>query len=172
MSDASPSLPIYVLVDHDPDGIAILSTYKYGSLRLAHEHLSKQDNPGLDLPQARWLGVRSHDISKPGEHVPQSASSTSPPYAQGLMKLTPRDRTKAMQMLTWTMCAEQGSEPEWRRELQTMLMLNLKAEIQILDEVDRRMGAWVGRELGVKQGSRRDESDPAAAFASDDELLF
>ena len=37
-----------------------------------------------------------------------------------------------MRMLEKDISGEEGREKEWRRELQVMLMLNVKAEIQIL----------------------------------------
>jgi meiotic recombination protein SPO11 len=46
---------IFALVDFDPDGIAIMRTYKNGSRRLEHE----QD---ATVPRLRWLGIHSDDI--------------------------------------------------------------------------------------------------------------
>ena len=50
-----PDLPMFVLVDYDPYGVAILRTYKYGSQRLAHEN-------SATVPGIQWLGVRSRDV--------------------------------------------------------------------------------------------------------------
>ena len=106
--------PIYAMVDFDPDGIAILSTYKYGSDNLAHE------TSHLCLPHIQWLGLRS-------EHV---LSGTTTHADQGLLTLTARDRKKARKMLAWQVLQEDKS---LRRDLQVMLMLNVKAELQLLD---------------------------------------
>jgi meiotic recombination protein SPO11 len=106
--------PVYAMVDFDPDGIAILSTYKYGSKALAHE------TSHMCLLQIQWLGLRS-------EHV-LSAEATH--ADQGLLTLTARDRKKARSMLAWQVLA--GDE-DLRRELQVTLMLNFKAELQLLD---------------------------------------
>jgi meiotic recombination protein SPO11 len=46
---------MFVLVDFDPHGIAIMRTYKYGSQRLEHE----QD---ATAPRLRWLGILSDDV--------------------------------------------------------------------------------------------------------------
>ncbi|SPQ21582.1 409c5484-92f9-4df4-8345-923f43554212 [Thermothielavioides terrestris] len=50
-----PDLGMSVLVDFDPDGVAIMRTYKYGSKRLGHEE-------NVATPQLRWLGIFSDDI--------------------------------------------------------------------------------------------------------------
>lgn len=46
---------MFVLVDFDPHGVAIMRTYKYGSRRLEHED-------GATAPGLRWLGILSDDI--------------------------------------------------------------------------------------------------------------
>jgi len=109
------SPPVYGLVDYDPDGLAILSTYKYGSRKLAHE------SADLQLPQLQWLGLRSKHIfsTVPGEQ-----------NEQGLLTLSTRDRRKATLMLGWDVLVD---DDEICDELRTMLMLNVKAELQILD---------------------------------------
>lgn len=121
LSDASPhngfaSPPVYGLADFDPDGLPILSTYKQGSKSLAHE------SEGHCTPQLQWLGLRSEHLSLGQEDTHAS---------QGLLKLTARDRKKAVKML------EQEDDlavpEEWKKELRTMLMLNTKAELQLLD---------------------------------------
>lgn len=66
---------------------------------------------------------------------------------EGLLKLTKRDRRLAARMLQREMCQENGEEEEWRRELQIMLMLNKKAEIQIIGNGDA-LEAWLDRRLG------------------------
>lgn len=40
-----------------------------------------------------------------------------------------------------------GPEPEWRTELQQMLMLNVKAEIELLYEQDGGLEAWINRKM-------------------------
>jgi meiotic recombination protein SPO11 len=138
---------MYALVDLDPDGIAILSTYKYGSYRLAHENVTPTDTTAPGLPNIRWLGVKSHHMSRTPvdeEHTDTSAM----PQLQGLMRLTARDRTKAARMLEWNLIGVDGPEQGWRQELQMMLMLNIKAEMQILDELAGGLVSWLSYELG------------------------
>ncbi|TKA69686.1 hypothetical protein B0A49_07417, partial [Cryomyces minteri] len=84
--------PVHALVDFDPDGLGILSTYKYGSFALAHE------NAALAVSSIRWLGVRSTHIMTE-ESVHQS---------QGLLRLSQRDRRKASKMLEQEVFAADG----------------------------------------------------------------
>jgi meiotic recombination protein SPO11 len=169
VAEQAPHIPIFALVDLDPDGIAILSTYKYGSYRLAHEKVTPQDTPGLSLPNMQWLGVKRHHISR----TPVGESNTDTnvvPALQGIMKLTARDRTKAMRMLDWDLCREDGPEQDWRHELQTMLMLNTKAEMQILDELPGGLVSWLGSELDTACAQRLELSTDRPC--SDDGMLF
>lgn len=160
---------MYAFVDLDPDGIAILSTYKYGSYRLAHEDVAPKDTPALSLPNIRWLGVKSHHISR--TPVGESDTSTSAmPELQGVMKLSTRDRTKATRMLEWDLCAEDGPEQGWRQELQTMLMVNVKAEMQILDELPGGLVSWLSNELD--QAGQQVCVQPIDRACSDDGMLF
>ena len=122
-----PELPILCLVDHDPDGIGIMSTYKHGSIALAHESAT------LAVSSVQWLGVRSSDFMGGYEEV----------EAVGLLKLTERDRRIAAKML------EKGGgyvNVEWKRELRVMLMLNVKAEIQVLGNAEA-LGRWLDGKL-------------------------
>lgn len=124
MSTPSPrngfaSPPVYCLVDCDPDGLAIMSTYKNGSAALAHE------NEELRLPHLKWLGLRCESLITLDDDVHSS---------QGLLELTARDRRKAIAMLERSdEVSVDAHESEVRRALQTMLMLNTKAELQLLD---------------------------------------
>ncbi|KAF2198536.1 DNA topoisomerase IV, alpha subunit [Delitschia confertaspora ATCC 74209] len=147
----SPHIPLCGLVDYDPDGIAIMSTYKHGSYALAHENVtiggtSTGERP-LNLPQLRWLGVKSDQIHQNRDMDCGTCKDTNI-GTQASMKLTARDRKKARQMLSWQIFAEQGPESEWRHELQLMLMLNVKAEIQILEERPGGTSGWLKEQLG------------------------
>jgi meiotic recombination protein SPO11 len=104
------------MVDFDPDGIAIFSTYKHGSASLSHE------TSQICLPQIQWLGLRSEQV----------LSRQAPHADQGLLTLTIRDRKKARNMLGWQVLERENS---LRRDLQVMLMLGFKAELQLLDTV-------------------------------------
>ncbi|KAK3616608.1 endodeoxyribonuclease [Elasticomyces elasticus] len=135
---ASP--PCYALVDFDPDGLAIMSVYKHGSAALAHESAE------LRVPQLQWLGLRS-------EHMLLGGDSTH--ASQGLLTLTARDRSKARKMLGREVEGDDIDEVELveaRRPLQVMLMLNFKAELQLLDAVPGSMTQLLDQELHASVG--------------------
>ncbi|KAJ6022091.1 Winged helix-turn-helix transcription repressor DNA-binding [Penicillium herquei] len=124
--------PVYALVDGDPDGISIMSTYKYGSM--AHSH----ENARFVVPNLQYLGLRVSDAILDSE-LSESIS---------LLALTPRDRRKIASMLQNSpIWAADGPEPEWRVELQRMLMLNLKAEIEILYEREGGLKGWIDQKM-------------------------
>lgn len=123
LSTASPrngfaSPPVYGLADFDPDGVAIMTVYKNGSKAMAHE------NEGHCVPQLQWLGLRS-------EHLLLGGNDTH--AIQGIMMLTPRDRRKAIKMIEQAHIAEHTFDADL--DLRRMLMLNVKAELQLLDAV-------------------------------------
>ncbi|KAB8234655.1 putative meiosis-specific topoisomerase Spo11 [Aspergillus alliaceus] len=126
------ALTFYALVDSDPDGMAIMSTYKYGSMA----HTSQ--NGRLNITRLRWLGLRTSEV----------VTGASNNDDEALIRLTARDRKKIITMLSnnpvWM---EEGPELEWRAELQQMLMLNLKAEIEILYDRDGGLEGWVDRKM-------------------------
>lgn len=107
--------------------MGIMSTYKHGSMNLAHEF-------NLEVPSIQWLGVRSSDFLQSEADI------------QGLLKLSSRDRRIAMKMLEKDIFSEEGQEQERRRELQAMLVLNVKAEIQILGN-EEKLGIWLNVQL-------------------------
>ncbi|CAG8931262.1 unnamed protein product [Penicillium salamii] len=125
-------LRFYALTDGDPHGIAIMSTYKYGSAAHLHE------NARLSIPRLQWLGLRVSDIIAVREVLGDKA----------LLSLTGRDRKKIISMLhnspVW---ASDGPELQWRVELQRMLLLNAKAEIEILYECSGGLEGWIERRM-------------------------
>ncbi|KAH3337382.1 hypothetical protein KXW81_000792 [Aspergillus fumigatus] len=129
---AEESPRFYALVDSDPDGMAIMSTYKYGSM--AHAH----DNEKLNVSKLCWLGLRTSVVIGGADSFGDEA----------FIRLSLRDRKKAVAMLSnnpvW---AEDGPEQEWRAELQQMLMLNLKAEIEILYNRQEGLEGWINKKM-------------------------
>lgn len=125
-------LRFYALTDGDPYGMSIVSTYKYGSAAHLHE------NARLRIPGLQWLGVRVSDTIA----VPEVFGD------KALLSLTARDRKKTTAMLrnspVW---AIDGPELQWRAELQRMLMLNIKAEIEILYECPGGLEGWIDRRM-------------------------
>ncbi|KAI9807247.1 MAG: hypothetical protein M1825_005965 [Sarcosagium campestre] len=127
---------MHALVDYDPHGISILSTYKYGSVALAHE------NHTLVVPSLQWTGVDSCDLGQRSRAFEDDSAE-----AQQVLPLTLRDRRLAVKLLAKGIFAENGPEPKWRREVQVMLMLNIKVEMQIMGEMDNAWEAWLVKKI-------------------------
>jgi meiotic recombination protein SPO11 len=109
-----------------------MSTYKYGSIAHAHE------SSRLNAPRLEWLGTRVSDV------ITRMDSHGDDP----LISLSRRDLKKARSMLANSpVLIEGGPEPEWRAELQTMLMLNLKVETEILYGRDGGLEGWIDRKM-------------------------
>ncbi|KAI0599287.1 Spo11/DNA topoisomerase VI subunit A [Biscogniauxia sp. FL1348] len=146
---AFPRLPFYALVDFDPDGLAIMRTYKCGSLALNHEE-------NITLPSLSWLGPKSHDILSRSSYVYSGNSSQnitpnhdSPPNLLEVSSvLTVMDRKKGVRLLGKLVAEldQDGSEEDLVCELQIMLILNIKAEIQAIDEAGDMTG-WLDNKL-------------------------
>jgi meiotic recombination protein SPO11 len=130
-------------VDFDPDGIAIMSTYKHGSWTLSHE------NANLNVPSMRWLGLQSREL----------LDGTTGGMNDGLLQLTMRDRKKAIKMLERPLLDGDGEEKEWRRELQVMLMLAVKAEMEVLADRAGGVCGWVEKRLLEEIGTADDIMD-------------
>lgn len=140
-------------MDFDPDGIAIMSTYKHGSFNLSHE------NEQLNVGRLQWLGVRCQDIlSKPAGASGCDDARTVVMEPAGLLRLSARDRKKAAKMLENSEVFREeekgarGAERQWRGELQVMLMLNVKAEMEILAEREGGVVGWVRDRLVEEVG--------------------
>ncbi|XXG46515.1 hypothetical protein AAC387_Pa02g1338 [Persea americana] len=103
-------LPAYCLVDCDPYGFDILTTYRFGSMNMAF------DAKLLRVPEIRWLGVFPSDAKK--YHLPDRC----------LLPLTPKDKSKAETMLQ--RCYLHREAPQWRSELGIMLQRGMKFEIE------------------------------------------
>ena len=109
-----------------------MSTYKYGSFKLSHE------NVDLNVPSIQWLGIQSRDV----------LDGNAQDEYNGLLRLSARDRKKAADMLEKSeVLQEGGKEEEWRRELQVMLMLNVKGEMEVLAERAGGVKGWVEEKL-------------------------
>lgn len=125
---------VYGFADFDPDGIAILSTFRNGSRKLAHE------GTAVCTPHLQWLGLHSDTLRQ---------ASLDPRTSQALLPLSARDRKKAMHMLEHEVFDQQSDEPSSSLELQIMLMLNMKAELQILDSAPEGMTSLLSSALNV-----------------------
>ncbi|KAK8066642.1 hypothetical protein PG997_013389 [Apiospora hydei] len=171
-----PQIPIYALVDFDPDGVSILRTYKHGSQGMRHEER-------ITVPGLLWLGVKNSDLlelqmrlrpaapSEPsnggGESQSTLASSQSSNARSSetlarylpnstrrheagwkLLSLSCRDRAKAIRLLSTLsdQYHQDADEMELASELQLMLMLNMKFEIQAVDRAEN-MAYWLDERL-------------------------
>ncbi len=117
--------PILGLFDADPDGINIMQIYRQGSHSLPHE-------TELNVPEIQWLGIRAADVLAEVQND------------ESVLKLTARDRKKAVAMLgrlNWE--SEAGVDEQCRIELQKMLVLNIKAEIQLLEDRPGGLEGWL-----------------------------
>ncbi|XP_031404294.1 meiotic recombination protein SPO11-1 [Punica granatum] len=105
-------LPVYCLVDCDPYGFDILSTYRFGSMQMAY------DAKLLRVQGICWLGAFSSDSEK--YNIPNVC----------LLPLTAEDKKRTEVMLQ--RCYLQREAPEWRLELELMLHRGVKFEIEAL----------------------------------------
>ncbi|BFG31216.1 hypothetical protein CerSpe_174900 [Prunus speciosa] len=105
-------LPTYCLVDSDPCGFDILSTYRFGSMQMAY------DAKLLRVPEILWLGAFLLDSEK--YRLPQQCP----------LPLTAEDKRKTEAMLR--RCYLQREVLEWRLELQLMLERGVKFEFEAL----------------------------------------
>lgn len=138
----SPAPPrFYALVDGDCDGIAIMSTYKYGSM--AHAHASAS----LNAPRLEWLGTRLADVI-----IKQNRSEVED-EDWVTISLSSRDVKKIRSMLAKNpVFREDGPEVQWRAELQTMMMLNTKIETEVLYGTEGGLEGWIDRKMeGLSQ---------------------
>lgn len=92
----------------------------------------------MSIPRLQWLGLRVTDAIAAVDSVEDGV----------LLSLTARDRKKIVAMLRNSpVLASNGPELGWRAELQRMLMLNIKAEIEILYEQEKGLEGWIDQEM-------------------------
>ncbi|KAH7152025.1 Spo11/DNA topoisomerase VI subunit A [Dactylonectria estremocensis] len=158
-----PQLPILGLVDFDPDGINILRCYRYGSQKLAHEAY-------VCTPAIIWLGIKSRQLMD--THGPEDASQSSDSASSQVRLGSELAFTTTRSSVSSTSCQNpitylslrdrrvaestlkvlRNSSPddmevaELRRELQVMLHLGTKAEIEWLDD-SGDLCQWLNREI-------------------------
>ncbi|CAL5010245.1 unnamed protein product [Urochloa decumbens] len=106
LSQTFPNTPIFALVDWNPAGLAILCTYKYGSISMGLESYRYACN-------VKWLGLRGDDL----QLIPESA----------FQELKPRDLQIAKSLLSSKFLQECH-----RAELTLMVETGKRAEIEAL----------------------------------------
>ncbi|GLJ04774.1 hypothetical protein SUGI_0003070 [Cryptomeria japonica] len=108
LSRSFPNLLILALVDWNPAGLAIVCTYKFGSIAMGLE-ASKY------VCDVKWLGLRGSDL----QLVPENAR----------LKLKPRDHQLAKSLLSSKMLQNQM---KYKEELLYMVQAGHRVEIEAL----------------------------------------
>ncbi|KAK0666403.1 putative meiosis-specific topoisomerase [Cercophora samala] len=167
-----PDLAMFGLADFDPDGISIIRTYQNGSRRLEHENeatvpslrwlgvgsgdlLSSGENPALhnqeDQESQTTMSGEAFQMLETSHNQrptkrPRLSASRNP--SDTVSSLTLRDRRKGSDVLRaiWSVDQPSDEELEHARELQRMLMLNIKAEIQAVDNYGD-LSTWLDDKL-------------------------
>ncbi|KAI8244803.1 Meiotic recombination protein rec12 [Colletotrichum sp. SAR 10_77] len=132
LHSAKPELPIYGLVDFDPYGVNIMRCYSHGSRGHAHE-------VGVTVPSMQWLGIKSDDLlGRRDLEVDDDSAFSRQKQSESSFDATDalkeRDRKIAKTLLGNIPDDFDEYNIECRRELQIMLFLNVKAEIQAVDD--------------------------------------
>lgn len=167
----SRHLPIMILVDCDPDGLNILFFYRYGSntqrratsvaitgwgiktshiLDTGNRAFVDNNDRGRNRRRVRTDEDMSTDSSQnSASGIPISSTACREPVTQVSM----RDRKLAIGTLKKLSALPQADNfaAELKMELQRMLMLGVKTEIQWLDE-SGSITQWLDREMGVSLG--------------------
>jgi meiotic recombination protein SPO11 len=95
------------------------------------------------VPSLRWLGLKLESaVGTQNKEYDEYGNDVT-----GILSLTKRDRRVGMSMLATHPALAEGVHADWRREMQCMLFLNMKAEIQILGGGES-LGRWVDQGIG------------------------
>jgi DNA topoisomerase-6 subunit A len=108
-------LPVYVLTDNDPWGYYIYSVVKQGSINLAFESVR------MAIPKARFIGMSSFDAERFGLSKTVTIA----------MKDEDTRRAKEIMAYPWF-----KNKKEWQKEIQHMLHLGVKLELEALSSKD------------------------------------
>ncbi|KAK9202874.1 hypothetical protein WN943_013127 [Citrus x changshan-huyou] len=106
LNRAFPDLPILALVDWNPAGLAILCTFKFGSIGMGMEAYRYACN-------VKWLGLRGDDV----QLIPE----------QSLLPLKPRDLQIARSLMSSEILQE-----NYKEELSLMVHNGQRAEVEAL----------------------------------------
>ncbi|VVA93564.1 unnamed protein product [Arabis nemorensis] len=106
MSTTFPDLPILALVDWNPAGLAILCTFKFGSIRMGLEAYRYACN-------VKWIGLRGDDLNL----IPE----------ESLVPQKPKDSQIAKSLMS-----SKTLQENYREELSLMIETGKRAEIEAL----------------------------------------
>jgi len=129
------NLRFFGIVDYDPDGLNIMHHYRKGPRVAAR-------GESLAMPGMTWLGIHCRDMANRQQPAAEVEISQSEPA----LCLTSRDRTLARGLIGG-LSASTAHEADLRVELQCMLMLGYKAEIQSVDD-NGDLSRWAEERLG------------------------
>lgn len=119
-------MPLLCLVDHDPHGVEILTTYKFGSSAMAF------NNEHLAISRLNWLGVHHHDY--------ELSNSSVLPFSS-------TDDKKMLQLMTRPWLSAQNDGARWRHEIERLHLNKRKAEIEILSDYPGGLVQYVRRKI-------------------------
>lgn len=153
-----------ILVDCDPDGLNILFSYRYGSSRqrsttdigitwwgIKTSHVLEMGKKALATTGRQPRPGRSNESSQTSN---SGGSATSTSCREPITQLSARDRklaTSTLKKLNRLSEDDDDVADELGLELQRMLVLGVKAEIQWLDEAGS-ITHWLDREMGSALG--------------------
>ncbi|KAH7191988.1 Spo11/DNA topoisomerase VI subunit A [Fusarium flagelliforme] len=144
-----PQLSILGLFDYDPDGVKIMRCYRDGSNRLGHE-------TDLNIQGLQWLGIKSAHLFRDftgARSAPASQSSqtsiTSTACRDPVTYMSTRERKATFSTLKKVSDSSSNEieVSETVHELQMMMALGVKAEIEWLDE-SGDLCSWLDDEIG------------------------
>ncbi|GAA5923857.1 hypothetical protein JCM1841_001415 [Sporobolomyces salmonicolor] len=149
LADDLPSIPLFFLVDSDPHGLEILSTYVLGSSSLSHDAANLAIGPG----RANWVGIKPSEWDSMGVK------------REELLLLSAADRKKAGAMVK-----REWWPAEWRKELEYMLHLSRKAEIEALSSSPSLRPSH--QTFSLDAAARDSDGDAISATTSNTSRLF
>ena len=114
LSESYSSLPLYAIVDCNPDGLQILSTYKFGS-----SSATKHRSDPLAVSQISWLGIHPTEAYN-------SQLYTAPNFTKHDMKVM----KSVMKRFGENSCVSE----EWKSEVLKMSAVQHKIDIEIYSQ--------------------------------------
>ncbi|WVR07266.1 hypothetical protein IAU60_004307 [Kwoniella sp. DSM 27419] len=143
IADTFVGARLFALVDADPHGLSILSTYTLGSRSTAHAH----EYSGLALgDRLEWMGVKASDLGRLGVSYDE------------LLPLEKGD----IQLATSMLRRHADLPRDWKRELCQIIHLNRKAEIEIVLSTPSEDACTLGSLFQDGQAAGRGESPPSS----------
>ena len=115
-------LPVFGLCDWNPFGLALLLSYKIGSVTGGAEASR------YAVPSMAWLGLRAAQIDRLQRK--EGIELSSKPFS-------PVDRRKVQSMLRNNQFLGETQNAEWRQELEAMQERGIKVDLEAVLELER-----------------------------------